>query len=302
MSGYGIDRWSFKHEVTSANNGFVINEGGADIVVSPDTGDYWVYFADSGANEISGYPSLFLELITKLNAAASNTYTLQAAQPNGTALVDYRAMQLVRTSGSADFDIVFSSPSFTMDKRLFGVGPNHAADVSNSGASTPALGQIFGQWISPRRAKRKIGYAYGKIVLSTEDVAREDAYAMVHATRRKRLVIYTNVPPAWVHKHRAILASYAETAGISTGDTRQAFEHVWERLRRFEDVIIIHDVGDQATAFNAIQDHTDKIEIVKLLSGEAARDFEKVASLDAVGGELTSLTIPLLHRGGDYEQ
>ena len=299
---YGIDRWMRHKELTSSDNQFVINEGGADIVVSLDAGDYWVYFADSGANEILGYPSLFLELITKLNAAAANTYTLQAAQPSGTSLTDYRAIQLVRTAGSADFDIVFSSGSFTLDKRLFGVGANHAADVSNVGASTPALGQIWGQWVSKRHARRKIGYAYGALAFSTEDFARDDAYVMSHTLRRRRLIQYTHVPPALVHKYRAELADYAETAGVSTGDTRQAFEHIWESMRLLRDVIILHDEGDESTAFDAIQDHSDKIELARLLSGDAARDFGNVAELDAIGGEFHSLMIPIVHIGGDYEQ
>lgn len=302
---YGYDRWFIPIVIESGTGDQIqLTIGGAATLVTLTAGTYWTYNAVSSSEEITGYPSLYLEITDKLDAVAgsTNTYSFQAAAPVGTSLEDYRALRLVRDTGSDTFSLDFSSPAFTLDKRLFGVAADYATDeLSSSGVIGP-LGQLYGQWVSPRRPSMKISNAKVKINLSTEDTARDDLYVMEWTARRRRVFVYRHIPAAWVHKKRAGDLDYAEVAGLVQGDTRQAFEHVWDALRTYADVIVLHDEGDQSTAWSAEANHSADVEIVRLYSAEAGADFEKIATMEAMGGEFYRLEIPVVRRGGSYEQ
>ncbi len=303
---YGIDRWVIPITITSGvNDTIILDEGGSDYTVTIPEGTYWCYQAAGSGFEITGYPSLYLEIAQQLTAAVGggNAYSFFAADPASTSLTDSRSVILSRGGFSSnDFSLRFSQPGFTLDKRLFGVASDYAVDIANSGDSTPAQGQVFGQWVSPRPASDKRSFQTKKVVLSTSDTARNDLYAMQWEARRRRLFQYRHVPAAWIHRSRASQADYAEVAGISTGDTRGAFEHVWEALSAFDDLIVIHDQGDDSDVINNFQNVRDNHEVVRLLSVDAAQDFEEVASMENMGGEFYSLTIPVIRIGGDYEQ
>ena len=303
---YGIDRWIFPITIISGENDTIIlDENGSDYTVVIPEGTYWAYQAAGSGFEITGYPSLYLEIAQQLTAAVGggNAYSFFAADPASTSLTDSRSVILSRgVFSSNDFSLRFSQAGFTLDKRLFGVASDYAVDVANVGDSTPAQGQTFGQWVSPRPASMKPSFPFQQITLSTTDTARSDLYAMRWTARRRRVVQYRHIPAAWIHRSRAAQADYAEVAGISTGDTRMAFEWTWESLSAFDDVIIIHDQGDDSDVINNFQNVRANHEIVRLLDVDAALDFENVASLETMGGEFYRLEIPLVRIGGDYEQ
>ena len=302
---YGIDRWFMPVVIEEGvNDEVILRENGADYTITVPPGTYWTYTAASSGFQLPGYPSLYITISGLMTAAVGggNSYFFQAANPSGTALTDYRSMILTRNVGSNDFSLRFSQSGFTLDKRLFGVGPNHAADISNSGASTPATGQVWGQWVSPRPASDKRSFVQKKVVLSTEDTARSDLYAMKWEERRRRMFIYHRVPAAWVHQKRAEQADYAEVAGISTSDTRMAFEHLWAELSAFNDIIVVHNQGDDSDVINNFENVRDNHEIVRLLNVDEALDFENIAEMETMGGEFYQLAIPVVRLGGDYDQ
>ena len=303
---YGIDRWIFPITITSGvNDTIILDEAGSDYTVTIPEGTYWAYQAAGGGFELPGYPSLYLEISEQLTAAVGggNAYSFLAANPSGTSLTDNRSIILTRSAFSTnDFSLRFSQPGFTLDKRLFGVSADYAVDLANSGDETPAQGQTFGQWVSPRAASMKVSFPYRKVVLSTEDTARSDLYAMRWTARRRRVFVYRHIPAAWVHQSRAEQLDYAEVVGISQNDTRMAFEHTWEALSTFQDVIVIHDQGDDSDNINNFEDVRANHEIVRLLHSEAASDFENVLTLENMGGEFYQIEVPVIRIGGDYEQ
>ena len=292
----GLDRYCVKVTIDADNKVLRFSDDVGVVTVTLDEGDYWTYHT-TGA-ELSGYPSLYKEVLAKLNAAATHTYTFELGSPAGDNRDCYHGLVLVQTSGSAEFGWYFSFASHTFPPELLGYPAGHSTDETSTTGRLISPRAMRHQWLPFESATSKISYQRQHIEESTEDVERDDAYQMRWSARRVRMVSYPRQPGVIVHKQRD--QEHTDAIGLPTGETNVALEWIWEPLSRLEDVILIHDVGGNSDGWDYAV-HADQFEVVRSYDRAQRESFEDVARLSVRYGERYDVSLTLVHRGGSYD-
>jgi hypothetical protein len=292
-----LDRYIIKRTIDATNKVIRFSDTLGVSTITLDEGDYWGYFT-TGA-EISGKPSLYKEILDKLNAVATDTYTFKLGNPAGDDRGVHHGLVLEKVSGSEEFTWHFSFGSFTLPPEWLGFPSTQSTDVDNVGDRIVSPRAIRGHWISTRKARSKISYARTHIEESTEEVERDDVYQMRWSSRRVRFMEHQREPGVLVHKSRDI--THTDAHGLPTGEDNVALEYIWESLSALEEVIIVHDVGGYSDAWDYAV-HGDQFEIVKSYDKAQREDFSGVISLSVQHGELYDVSLTLVHTGGTYER
>jgi hypothetical protein len=300
--GYGIDRWMGPVEVTTSNNTLIFSEGASDytLTLTPDT-----YYPYHGTDLDPAYPSLFNAIETAINAsAASGTYTSRIARPSAWARNDiYAGVELVR-SGSASFGWAFSDPAFDFPPEYLGYDPDQSTDKTVTGTVLTSDYAVARHWVSPTKADAKIPYARTRTSQSTDDYGRDDLYTMQWQSRRYTTFRYRDIFGWWLQKGRADVVSSVNVANTD-GDPNGSFELIWEALRAFDDVLVLHDFGnaDDSGQLGSAGSYPGQTEVVRLASRSHAESYDEVIQLSGRGGEFYNLEVPTVRRsGGDYDQ
>lgn len=288
---YSTDRWIKKITVPADKRTMRISAGGGAINITIPAGDYWCH---SEASLGGLYPGLYAAINSALTLYFSAT--CRAHSPYG--LYPQAGIEFYRSPVPTQFTFHFSSSAWTLDKRLFGFGQFHATDVTSVNSVLRAPFSTWGSWVAGRPAKRKIAFEERIASWATDDSARTDAYEVDHGARLKRMFLYDWCQASIVHPQRALMEDHAGAAGLLVGDVHNTFHDIWTSLARLEEVIVVHDVAEQA----GLGVPVDSWEAVKIATLEAARRFEDVARLVNAGGEFYELTIPTVVVDGTFKQ
>lgn len=296
---HGKDRWIRPVEITTANRRIVITENSIQYDVDIATGTYWVYA--SSAPELTGYPSLYVELVTALGLNTLQPYAFAAADPAGGSNTDKRGLAM-SSGGGLDFSLDFSDAGFTFPPELLGFAPDRSADISDTSGTITGDRSLWGVWVSPRWARRKVGFKHKQLNASTEDVHRASAYQMDYGETTRRVFEYAAVPGVLVREAAGAASDYTDVMGLASGDQNTAFETIWSALAELETCLVLHDMGDDADALAITDAEFDgKREYVRLATPDARASLENIAEITHPAGEFWTLTVPTVRIGGDYE-
>lgn len=299
--GYGIDRWMGPIEVTSNNNTLILKEGISSYTLTLAAGTYYPYH---GANVDTAHPSLFDAILDAMTLAlVPGSYTSRIARPSAWARNDiYAGVEFVR-SGSATFGWEFSDPNFTFPPEYLGFDPDVSTDKTVTGTVLTSDYAVARHWVSPTKADTKLTYARTRTSQSTEDFARDDLYTMQWQSRRYTRFAYRDIFGWWLQKGRAGDLTSIGVANTDE-DPNASFELIWEALRAFDDVLVLHDFGneDDSGVVAAGSPYPGQLEIVRLASRAHANDYDQVIQLQGRGGEYYVLEVPTVRRGGNYDQ
>lgn len=295
----GKDRWIRPIEITTDNRRIVITEDGIQYDVDLSTGTYWVYA--SSASELAGYPSLYVEVITALGLNTLQLYSFAAADPSGGTNTDKRGIAM-SSAGGLDFSLDFSDAGFTFPPELLGFAPDRSADIADTSGTITGDRSLWGSWVSPRWARRKLGLKHKRLVASTEDVHRASAYQMDYGETVRTVFEYAAVPGVLVREAAGAASDYTDVMGLASGDQNAAFETIWSALAELETCIVLHDSGDDADALDLTDASFDgKREYVRLATPDARASLENIGEITHPAGEFWTLTIPTVRIGGDRE-
>lgn len=288
---YSTDRWITKITVPADKRTMRVSAGAGPIDITIPAGDYWCH----GEASVGGaYPGVYAAI-----SAALTTYisaSCRAHSPYG--LYPQCGIEFYRSPVPTQFTFHFSSSAWTLDKRLFGFRQYHATDAVSVGSVLRAPYSTWGSWVAGRPAKRKLAFEERRTYWATDDTARSDAYELDFGARIKRLYQYDWCQAAIVQPQRGLLEDHVGAAGLLVGDVHNAFHTVWTSLARLDEVLVVHDVAEQAGLLVPV----GSWEAVKIATAEAARRFEDVARLVNAGGEYYELTIPTVVVDGTYQQ
>lgn len=287
-----LDRWIGSVEIEQGKNALRIFNGLSNATIEIPPGTYWCHGDDDAALNTK-YPGLYTVLQDLVGTAAIwSGATFHAWSP-------YQrrpgcGLQLVGNPHA----FLFSSPLFTFPKDLLGWPVDWATDTP-AGTVTRSPQSCRGVWVSPEGAWDKRSWAsHTSYHSSPDEPERDDLYQLRWGSRRTRLIEYSWLPAALVHKGRARLPEYARTAQLAVGDVAAAFEHLWERMARLDTVLVVHDEG----AACGLEVVAHPWEAARLATTDAATRYEALCRLLATGGEQYALTVPLVRLEGSYEQ
>lgn len=293
---YGVDRWLYPIEITAENNGFVVEDSvdGVRALTIP-AGIYYQALGDLP----TGKTGLWAAIKTALDAG-DGTYSIAAGTPSSSSLINSGV--IVSKNGAAGISIRMDQAGFTMDKRLWGYPYDRSTEAVLTLDTTPSQLSIFSKWQSAnvldgaatdkRRVKEKEIYASTQKTRSTtrQNTARD--------TREIRTIVYEYVPGLHVYPGaiRAGDASYTGTAGLPSGDENNAFEDVWDSGSELNEIIIIHDEGDEDLSVT-----THPYEIVLFDRLGQREFFSECVELMRSGGEMYRISTDLLIMSSTYD-
>lgn len=288
--------------ITTSNNIIRFREDATTYTITIPAGTYWLY---TGTDLDSAHPSLYDVIVTEINGTVgiANTYAAEGIPPKDWTRGDlYAGLRLHRIAGTDTFAWRFDDGAWTFPPEYLGYASDRSTIAVDTGNHLDSPYAIRGAWVSPEAARDWRSFQRGRVEVPTEDTALDNLYAMHWGTRRYRLMVYRHTLGAYVHKNRGLDDEAAEVAGIAIGDDNVGLEHVWEWLRDFNDIIILHNSGNESDHMDIAGNYSDSWETLRLASVETARDFERVARLENLGGEYYRLELPLVRIGGTYEQ
>lgn len=295
---YGKDRWYRSLEITADNRRIIWRENGVDYMIDLELGTYWVY-STAGA-ELAGYPSIFKQIRTALGYQVLQEYDFDAGNPDGGTNADHRGLSITR-DGALAFSLRFDDAAWTFPREVFGVAPDRDTALDDTAGTILSPKSVWGWWVSPKWASRKIAFPSRRLNASTEDIERVDAYQLDFGTVWRRLFEYRGLPGVLVHSARGLRDDYASVFGLADDDVNAAFAPIWESLSDLGTCIVLHDDGDSPLAANPTL-FAGQIEYVRLASLEHRREYEACLELTHSAGEFYNLKLPTIRMGGDYPQ
>jgi len=295
-----LDRWCAPYNIIAGANVLRLREGATTYTITITPGTYWLYAGS--ASPVTGYPSLYHAITAGLTAAAPGTYALTCTEVPGEGTGLRRALRLARsTSAALGWSLRFEDALWTLPPELLGYPPDQDAAVeAGSRLALTSPRGVPGVWLAPSTARSKTSYPRRRVATSTDEVQRDDAYALSWQTSRARLMRYDLIPAVYIHSARSEEESY-RTASLVVEDPSLAFEEVWQSLSRLRDVIIIHDVGGGEDGLDAAA-HPSRVEVVRLATNEGRSELERLLTTRYQYGEQYALDVPLVQRGGGYTQ
>lgn len=297
--GYGIDRWMGPVEVTTSNRTLIFKEGTTSYTLTLPTGTYYPYH---GADVDTAHPSLFDAILDAMTVAfVPGSYSTRVARPDTWPRNDtYAGVELVR-GATATFGWEFSDSSFDFPPEYLGFAPDVSTDKTVTGTVLTSDYAVARHWVSPTKADSKVPYARTRTSQSSEDFGRDDLYTMQWQSRRYTTFNYRDIFGWWLQKGRA-----GDLTSIGVADTDEdhnaSFELIWEALRAFDDVLVLHNFGNEDDS-GVLSTYPGQLEIVRLASRRHADDYARVIQLSGRGGEYYNLEVPTVRRaGGSYDQ
>lgn len=269
------------------------DEGGGTITATLDAGTYWCY----GGTAITGYPSLYNHIVTKMNASAGLGYVYQIGDATPTA-----------SSAWVDFGTIISTVNPALSWTWIPAGTVNALEVLGWNTSDSNTASTSGSVTSPRTYRgawratespsRWTSYPMQIVSPSTELLERDDAYFLARGTRRMRPILVEFVTGAHVYKSRADLAAFASSGQLATGDDNNALEYCWEWMRTGGEAIAVWYADGDDLDLDA--DGGGYYEIVRLADVDNMRDFSSMLRLIRAGGELYNVEFNLVRVGTDF--
>jgi len=265
---------------------FVSEVGGVSTFVNLPAGTYYAH-RDSTLG-FQGYPSLFLALESAMNAALTGTYTISAATPTESSAWENLGIQITAT-GVTSFSITDFADEQPLPSIAQLLGCPQDTAVNSVGTVWTSPRTRAGKWVSNMERTEALGFPESVIRFSTGRTERQDAYAVDYGERLTRRFVYEFESAAVVFEQRATRQSYAAASALATGDVHNAFESLWRRMRRLDEIIVVY--FEEGEPFDLEVD-THGHEVVKLDSEEVAQAFASVAALRLRGPETHTLTLP----------
>lgn len=284
---YGQDRWIPPVEIDATKQQLFLKEGGANRTVNVPVG---TYYAHNDATLHATYPSIYITLKGLLDAATGLVWSFEAATPT---LSTEQTLGGLKIQADGSWELGLFSDFNKTGLLGFPQGVGYLADAGDD--SITSTHTIKGIWLSPEEASSKEGYPEQVLNRSTEYIELEDYYATDHGERLPREFVYEYILAAHVHSTRANHAGYAQSAGLTVGDTHNAFEDTWRPWAKGENIIIVHNVNP-----NTLNVVGEGYEVVRCSSDES-KNFKRVAQMMRTGGEYYRLTMPcVIVDRGDY--
>lgn len=269
------------------------DEGGGTITATLDAGTYWCY----AGTAITGYPSLYNHIVTKMNALAGLGYTYEisdATPTSSSAWVDF-GTNIYTTNPALSWTWI---PAGTVNAlEVLGWNTSDSNTASASGIVTSPR-TYRGAWRATESPSRWTSYPMQIVSPSTELLERDDAYFLARGTRRMRPILIEFVTGAHVFKNRADLAAFATSGQLATGDDNNALEYMWEWMRTGGEAIAVWYADGDDLDLDA--DGGGYYEIVRLADVDNMRDFSSMLRLIRAGGELYNVEFNLVRVGTDF--
>jgi len=241
----GPDRFYYPIRVTTKNNRFVFKEESKTVVddLILDIGLYWMH-RDSQID--SEYPSFYLaiENLLNTNGTLAGTYQFQIHTPSGG--LTNSSVSLVQTDDPNNDSITlkFNDGDWTMNRGWFGFPVNESSEP-NGADRIDGTASILGAWQSPKTAAYKTRNRSSDVIRSNPGPnAVSNKWIPDTETRMFR---YHEVATGHIYKYRAQDSTLATEAGLPTGDTNNAFEHLLSGMQ-ISDTINIYNEGDSGNA------------------------------------------------------
>lgn len=296
MSYFKRDFWMVPFSVTSSTNKLrVIEAGPSNIDITITANDYFGHAA--GSLSSTRWRGFFDAVITALNAASSETYSIESSTPTDSTEQLFGG---VRLKSTAAFTIDWSdTTNNTVDPRWFGFTRDDASlaavDIDSDGNfEMDSRLSVYTWWRSDSLfplsgvASSKRGYPVREINYSHDRPA--DRWALEWYTDTIRPISYEQVPASHVFEDAGGLSEFTDYARLAEGDSHNAFETVWSALSRNEVALIVHNVGDAQLDLDITNHDT---EAVKLLNERDAQDLMRVVRLLRTAGEVYRIDLSL---------
>lgn len=210
----------------------------------------------------AGWPSLWIALEAAMLADSGGTYVWAAATPAEAPTLPYSGDQTnrgieVTRSGGTSITLHFNHANWTMRKDVFGMTTDASLDEDitdpvTTGTATMPL-TMFGRWTSwniwtSRAARRKTHTRHKLLRASDEDDF--NAYQLKWRERRRRRLVYEEVPAAHIWGDRANNVGYAASAALARYDVHNGFVDLWEQASELKDIIAVYNLVSDLNVTN----------------------------------------------------
>lgn len=295
--------------IDNDNNSFKIQYYSAptwnDITVTVSTGEYMLH---DDATTHSTYPGLLYAIRQSLDTKIGGvSWEWGANDPVQTGITD--SSLYLSNDGLRLFRIIFDDASFTMDPRWFGFRVDKGQLTSSNTLESTGTGAGGAQWIQgdystlgryftttihpDDSATTKDRSPYADTRLSSPNAS--SAVAVTWDTGFKRVMQYEYVPSGMIYSTRCEDAGYASFAGVSQYDINNAYEDVWDSMRKLYPGIIVHNSSSD------LEISTHDYEVVKYADEGATRSLDSVASRMQLDGDLYRIRLNLEVLSGSYD-
>lgn len=224
------ERWLYPVTIDSTNDSFQIRvDGGSFVTLTIPQGDYLVTFG--------GGLGLLDAVVTAL-AGAGVTATFEPTTPTGTSIGPIGARLVV--SGVTSFQLRILPAADATSPTLDQILGLDGGDTFAVGGVIEPVGAMAGVWVPGVRRRTYEPRPEGVLEGSTEFTERADFYANDYGSRLIRRVEYEYIQSPFIFTGRAQLIDYAQNSPAALGDDSNAFERLWERMRRGDSIFVIH--------------------------------------------------------------
>lgn len=319
MADFGQIRIIPGRIITSANNTIAFDEGGSILSATVTPGTYW-----AGGNTTLvglGYDDLYTAIKNAMAAAGSQLYDTRAATPTLSTGQTGKGLLIRGLSGTA-WSLRPDHASWTFPLELMACLDNDVVSASAIASTTVDGDEVVtcpatrgGEWFawtmfSDNGLDDPTSFQEFRQVSSDTDATLAYSYDWTEAegTADFRTIVIPQVLGAHVKGPRALIASFASSAGMGHGDTTNGFnETVWQYARTLRgrgvnasDIIVAYD-DDWPEADVAIT-ISDGYDIARLSNASQRANWKNLAQRIGERPERYRMSIDLALKTKGYLQ
>lgn len=278
------------------NNQIVFREG-LDVITAIVPPGVYLPIVDADTSGC-GFQSLYGAIAQAMTdasdgvaAVSGSTFQMFRGDPElSDSYADFSGVTITsdQANGGVEFELLFSDPGFTLDRRIFGQPFDYSVDELSDGGEFIGDHTAFLTWVSPRCPSewRKDKIFEQCRTTGTHRSRRTNRWGGIEVRR----VIIRKVAAGLVYEGRNNSEDWYQAAGLAQGDSGNVFETLWcETLSKDLDVVVFWEQGNKLGDFS----NPEGYDVARLFQERQQDDFRNMRRIRNSRGEFYDLDFEL---------